>query len=76
LAPRFFWHPGLLVGFDSESQNKISQLKDWLWYITFPLLSYIVLIVAAILLQANPELVLYIISAVMVVLLFIGIHNA
>ena len=53
-----------------------TPLKDWLWYMAFPLIAYIVLIVAAIALPAHPALALYIISAVMVVLLFIGIHNA
>lgn len=53
-----------------------TPLKDWIWYVAFPLISYIVLMVAAIVLQANPALALYIISAVMLVLLFISIHNA
>ncbi len=53
-----------------------TPLKDWLWYAVFPLAAYIVLIVAAILLQIDPALALYMISAVMVVLLFISIHNA
>jgi hypothetical protein len=42
----------------------------------FPLISYIVLIVAVVELTAFPALALYFISAVMGVLLFIGIHNA
>ncbi len=53
-----------------------TPLKDWLWYMALPLTAYIVLIVAAIVLPANPALALYIISAAMVVLLFLGIHNA
>ncbi len=53
-----------------------TPLNDWLWYMAFPLIAYIVLIVAAIALPANPALGLYIISAAMVVLLFLGIHNA
>ena len=51
-------------------------LKDWLWYMAFPLIAYLVLIVAAIALPANPTLGLYIVSAAMVVLLFLSIHNA
>lgn len=51
-------------------------LKDWLWYVAFPLAAYIVLIAAAMALPADPELGLYIISAASVVLLFLGIHNA
>jgi hypothetical protein len=53
-----------------------TPLKDWLWYMVFPLGAYIALISAAITLLANPALGLYIISAVMIVLLFVGIRNA
>jgi hypothetical protein len=53
-----------------------APLNDWLWYMAFPLIAYTVLIVAAIALPANPALALYGISAGMVVLLFLGIHNA
>jgi hypothetical protein len=53
-----------------------TPLKDWFWYMALPFSAYIVLIVAAILLPANPALALYIISAVMIVLLFLAIHNA
>ncbi len=86
-----FSHVGLLLGLSGLGEvvyliiviQRVRQvpdyhasLKDWLWYIAFPLISYIALIVAAIALPANPALALYMISAVMVVLLFIGIHNA
>jgi hypothetical protein len=53
-----------------------TPLKDWLWYTAFPLIAYIVLIVAAIVLPVNPALALYIISAVLTALLFLSIHNA
>ncbi len=53
-----------------------TPLKDWLWYMVFPLIAYIVLVVAAIVLPANPTSVLYIISVAMIVLLFLGIRNA
>jgi hypothetical protein len=53
-----------------------TPLKDWLWYAAFPLIAYIILMAAALALPANPAPVLYIFSAVMLVLLFIGIHNA
>jgi hypothetical protein len=51
-------------------------LKDWLWYMAFPLSAYIVLIAAAITIPANPALALYVIGAAVVTLLFLGIHNA
>ena len=53
-----------------------TPLKDWLWYAVLPLIAYVVLITAAVVLPANPALALYFISAVMVALLFVGIHNA
>jgi hypothetical protein len=51
-------------------------LSDWLWYTLLPLISYTVLVVAAILLLIYPGAVLFIIAAVTLLLLFTGIHNA
>ena len=51
-------------------------LEDWLWHAILPLVSYAVLVIAAILLPGNPALALFGIGAVTVLLLFIGIHNA
>lgn len=53
-----------------------TPLKDWLWYMVFPLGAYIAVIVAAIALATDPSLALSIISLAMVVLLFLGVHNA
>ena len=53
-----------------------TPLKDWFWYMAFPLLAYLVIIIAASAIPANPALSLYIISAAMVLLLFLAIHNA
>ncbi len=50
--------------------------KDWLWYLAFPLFAYVVIILAAMALPSNPALALYSISAAMLLLLFLGIHNA
>jgi hypothetical protein len=51
-------------------------LEDWLWYITFPLVSYIALIAAAMVLPANAALALFVIAAAVLLLVFMGIHNA
>ena len=51
-------------------------LEDWLWYITFPLVSYIAFVVSAILLPVNPAPALFVIAAATLLLLFTGIHNA
>lgn len=53
-----------------------TPLKDWLWYMALPLIAYIVLIIAAIALPADPAPILYIPGAVMFALLFLGIRNA
>ena len=51
-------------------------LEDWLWHAVFPLVSYTALLVAAIVLPGHPAPALFVIGAVTVLLLFIGIHNA
>jgi len=51
-------------------------LEDWLWYTVLPLVSYTALFVAAIVLPGHAVPALFVIGAVTVLLLFIGIHNA
>ncbi len=51
-------------------------LEDWLWHTVLPLVSYTALLVAAMLLPGRPAPALFVIAAVTVLLLFIGIHNA
>jgi len=51
-------------------------LEDLLWHMVFPLISYIALTVAAIVLPGNPVLALFAIGTVTIFLLFIGIHNS
>jgi hypothetical protein len=53
-----------------------STLEDWLWYLVFPLLTHVLLIVAAFVLPGNPALALYMIGATMIMLLLVGIRNA
>ena len=50
--------------------------EDWLWYAVFPLVSYLTLVVAAIVLPGNPVPALFGTGAATVLLLFTGIHNA
>jgi hypothetical protein len=85
------WNAGLLLGLTGlggmiyvvivlrrtrRQQDYQPVLEDWLWYTIFPLASYTALLVAAILLPGQPAAALFIIAAVTVSLLFIGIHNA
>ena len=51
-------------------------IEDWLFHTVFPLVSYTALLVAAILLPGYPAPARFVIAAAMVLLLFIGIHNA
>jgi hypothetical protein len=85
------WNVGLLLGLAglgggtyivivirrARRQNDYQPvLEDWLWHTVFPLVSYTSLIVAAIVLPGNPTPALFVIGAVTVLLLFIGIYNA
>jgi hypothetical protein len=56
--------------------NYQSTLEDWLWYMAFPLLAHVLLIVAAFVLPKNPSLALYIVGSAMLLLLLVGIRNA
>jgi hypothetical protein len=50
--------------------------EDWLFHTVLPLVSYSALVVAASVLPAHPAPALFVIAAAMLLLLFIGIHNA
>jgi len=50
--------------------------EDWLWHIALPLVTYCALLVAAICLRQDPAFALFFIGAVVLALIFIGIHNA
>ena len=56
--------------------NYQSTLEDWSWYMAFPLLANILLIVAAYMLPKKPSSALYIVGAAMMLLLLVGIRNA
>lgn len=51
-------------------------MEDWLFHAIFPCISYTALVIAAILLQGYPTLALFVIGAVTLLLIFIGIHNS
>jgi hypothetical protein len=50
--------------------------EDWLWHTALPLIAYAALFGAAIALRRHSHASLFIIAAAVVLLLFIGIHNA
>lgn len=50
--------------------------EDWLWYAVLPLTAYAVLAVAATFLPRHTKASLFVVAAVTLGLLFVGIHNA
>jgi hypothetical protein len=60
----------------ADQTEYISVLEDWLWHTILPLIAYIVLVIAAVLLPSDPTQAMFGIGAVTILLLFIGIHNA
>jgi len=56
--------------------NYQSTLEDWSWYIAFPLLANLLLMVTAFMLPKNPSSALYMVGSAMMLLLLVGIRNA
>lgn len=50
--------------------------EDWLWYGGCPLLAYLALVVAAVILPGSPAAALFGVGAVIMLLVFLGIRNA
>jgi hypothetical protein len=51
-------------------------LEDWVWHFTLPPIAYAALLVAALILQSNSTLSLFVVAGTVLLLLFVGIHNA
>jgi hypothetical protein len=51
-------------------------LEDWIWHTALPMVAYIALISAAAVLPAHAESALFVVAAVVLALVMIGIHNA
>jgi hypothetical protein len=50
--------------------------EDWLWHSALPFIAYATLLASGVLLQRQPATSLFVIGAMAVLLLFVGIHNA
>ncbi len=50
--------------------------EDWAWHVVLPFIAYMVLLGAALLLGTAQEVALFVMAAVVLALLFIGIRNA
>jgi hypothetical protein len=53
-----------------------AQVDDWVWHAIAPFAGYVAIVAAAIRLPAVPVAALFALAAAVVVLIFIGIHNA
>jgi hypothetical protein len=51
-------------------------LEDWIWHIVLPLVTHLALLAAGLALPRHPSGALFTIAAALLLLLFIGIHNA
>jgi hypothetical protein len=51
-------------------------LEDWIWHVALPLVAYSGLFIAGWTLSSHPVSALFVIGAIAVLLLFVGIHNA
>jgi hypothetical protein len=58
------------------SKARAMLKEEWLWYILFPLLVYALLLIAAVMLPGHPRPVSFLIGFTVLLLLFVGIHNA
>ena len=59
-----------------RSKGYTPVLEDWLWHCVFPLIAYVTLLVAALVMRRDLARWLLVIGLTALVLLFIGIHNA
>ena len=50
--------------------------QDWLWHVYLPIVSYLTMMVAGLLLQKDTMSALFGVAAATLLLLFVGIHNA
>ena len=51
-------------------------LEDWDWHFTLPPLAYATLLGAAVTVQSTPTISLFVVGGTVLLLLFVGIHNA
>jgi hypothetical protein len=51
-------------------------LEDWIWHFTLPPTAYAILLVASFILQSSTQVSLFVVAGTVLLLLFVGIHNA
>lgn len=67
---------GIVVRRAGRTTEYKPVLEDWLWHAAFPLLCHVALVASVIALWRGATGALFVIAAVCLLLLFIGIHNA
>jgi hypothetical protein len=50
--------------------------EDWLWHTILPFPAYLTMLIAALEFVSHPETALFAVAAAVLLLLFVGIHNA
>jgi len=69
-------YSAIVVGRARRQTSYRPVLEDWLWHAVLPLVSYALLLIAAIVLPGYPRRALFVVGATSLLLLFVGIHNA
>jgi amino acid transporter len=67
----------LLVTYRTQRQSAYEpEVDDWVWYAMLPFVAYVALLLAAIRLPAAPSEAMFALGGAVLLLIFIGIHNA
>lgn len=69
-------YTGVVLRRTRRTKGYVPVLEDWIWHVVLPFIAYSTLTVAAIVLSLHPTNALFVIGAVTILLVFIGIHNA
>jgi hypothetical protein len=64
------------VGIRHLGGDYVPFREDWIWNVVLPAIVYAALFAAAFLIWSRPAPCMYVVAAVSVLLMFIGIHNA
>jgi hypothetical protein len=59
-----------------SQENYDPVMEDWIWHITLPFVSYGTVLVAGLVFRRNMEAGLFAVAGAVLILLYVGIHNA
>src|SRR5258705_2417959 len=66
----------IVIGRARQQTGYRPVFEDWLWHTVLPLISYVLILIAATLLASHTHRALFMVGLAAVLLLFIGIHNS